>query len=90
LQNLTHDYLDRHIVEALSKEEKEKLIELQQEKWLLMRRIFRENPLAVNVATVAWGDENNFRKLGWFGVKSVPQAIIDADDKGRRRKADAN
>ena len=39
--------------------------------------------MAVNVAMVAWGSEGHFRKLRWNGAKSVPQAIIDADEEGR-------
>ncbi len=82
LQNRAFDYHDRHMVEALGAEENEKLLELQQEKWLLMRRIFREEPLALNAPMVAYGGEAHFRKLGWFGVKTVPQAVIDADEEG--------
>ena len=83
LQNRAYDYHDRHMVEKLGAEEREELLELQQEKWLLMRRIFREDPLALNFPMVAYGSESHFYKLGWFGVKTVPQAVIDADEEGR-------
>lgn len=55
---------------------------VQQEKWLLMRRIFREDHLAVNVAMVAWGSEGLFGRLGWAGAKSMPKAMFEADEKG--------
>jgi hypothetical protein len=48
-----------------------------------MRRILREEPMAVNVAMVAWGSEGLFRKLGWQGSASVPRSIVDADEEGR-------
>ena len=48
-----------------------------------MRRIFREEPLAVNVAMVAWGSEGSFGKLGWRGAASVPKSVVDADEEGR-------
>ncbi|MFK5924108.1 MAG: DUF4838 domain-containing protein [Verrucomicrobiota bacterium] len=83
LQNRTHNYHARHIVKTLSEAEQRELLELQQEKWLLMRRIFREDPLAVNVAMVAWGSEGDFRKLRWNGAKSVPNSVITADEEGR-------
>jgi hypothetical protein len=57
--------------------------EVQQEKWLLMRRIFREDPMAVNVAMVAWGGEGTFHQFGWKGAKSVAKKVIEADEEGR-------
>lgn len=83
LQHLTHDFAARHTVQPLSADEKSELSRLQQEKWLLMRRIFREEPLAVNVAMVAWGSEGLFRKFGWRGAGNVPRSVIDADEEGR-------
>ena len=56
---------------------------VQQEKWLLMRRIFREDHMAVNVAMVGWGGEGLFRRLGWSGAKSVDRKVLDADEQGR-------
>ena len=60
---------------------------MQQEKWLFMRRLFREEPLAVNVPQVAWGSEGAFGKLGWSGAKSVSKEIADADEDGRPAEA---
>lgn len=57
--------------------------EVQQEKWLFMRRAFREEPAAVNMAMVAWGSEGLFRKFGWSGAKSVSKELLDADEEGR-------
>ena len=67
---------ERSVMKALVRE-------VQQEKWLLMRRIFREDPMAVNVAMVAWGGEGAFHKFGWNGAKSVAKKVIEADEEGR-------
>lgn len=83
LQNRTHDFLARSAEQPLSTEDKAALMKLQEEKWLLMRRIFREEPLAVNVPMVAWGSEASFGKFGWKGAGSVPKSVVDADEEGR-------
>lgn len=83
LQNRTHDFVVRNAVQPLTAAEKGELKALQQEKWLFMRRIYREEPLAVNVPMVAWGSEGAFRALGWSGAKSAPKSVIDADEEGR-------
>ncbi|NUQ61117.1 MAG: DUF4838 domain-containing protein [Pirellulales bacterium] len=83
LQHRTHDLAARGAVQTLTADEKSELARLQQEKLLVMRRIFREEPLAVNVAMVAWGSEGVFRKFGWKGAGSVPKAVVDADEEGR-------
>ncbi len=83
LQNRTHAFLTQSSEKPLTAAEKDELKKLQQEKWLLMRRIFREDPLAVNVAMVAWGSEGSFGKLGWNGAKSVPKSVVEADEEGR-------
>ena len=83
MQHLTHELAARHEAQSLTAGEKSELTRLQQEKWLLMRRMFREEPLAVNVAMVAWGSEGRFRKFGWRGAGSVPKAVVDADEEGR-------
>ncbi len=83
LQHCTHDLLARHAAQPLTPDDRSELVKLQQEKWLAMRRIFREEPLAVNVAMVAWGSEGMFRKCGWRGAASVPRSVVEADEEGR-------
>lgn len=83
LQNRTHALLSRHARQPLSAADKSALLKLQEEKWLLMRRIFREEPMAVNVPMVAWGSEGGFARLGWKGAGSVARSVIDADEEGR-------
>jgi hypothetical protein len=63
---------------------------VQQEKWFLMRRIFQQDHLAVNVAMVAWGGEGSFRKFGWAGAKSMPKAVLDAGEEGRPTSRSGN
>lgn len=82
LQYATHKLIDGR-EEKLPAAEKAELMKLQQEKWLFMRRIVREQPLAINVAAVAWGGEGAFRKFGFTGAASVPKTLIDADENGR-------
>lgn len=52
-------------------------------KFQLMRRIFREQPLALNTPMIAWGSEGIFRKFGWNGARSLPADRWDADEDGR-------
>jgi hypothetical protein len=52
-------------------------------KFRLMRRLFREEPLALNTPMIAWGSEGLFRKLGWSGAKTLPADRWDADEEGR-------
>lgn len=89
LQHRAHQYLARHAVTPLTSLEKRELAAVQQEKWFFMRRLFREEPLAVNVPQVAWGSEGAFGKLGWSGAKSVSKEIVDADEDGRPVEAPA-
>ncbi|MSU49086.1 MAG: DUF4838 domain-containing protein, partial [Opitutus sp.] len=83
LQNRAHGWVARHAVTPLTPAEQAKLKAVQQEKWLFMRKLFHEEPLAVNVSQVAWGSEGVFTKFGWSGAKSVGKAITDADEEGR-------
>lgn len=87
LQHRAHQFVARHAVTPLTPAEKRELAAVQQEKWLFMRRLFREEPLAVNVPQVAWGSEGAFGKLGWSGAKSVSKEIADADEDGRPAEA---
>ncbi|NLX96880.1 MAG: DUF4838 domain-containing protein [Rhodopirellula sp.] len=83
LQHKAHALIESAEEGRVSPELKASLRIVQQEKWLLMRRIFREDPMAINVAGIAWGGEGVFRRFGWSGAKSVPQAVIEADEEGR-------
>jgi hypothetical protein len=83
LQSRAHQYLADHAEERGSIEERTGLRKLQEQKWNLMRRMLREDPLAVNVAMVAWGSEAAFHKFGWAGAKSVGAEKNEADEKGR-------
>lgn len=55
--------------------------EAMDRKFAMMRRIFREHPLAVNVAYVAAMGEGRFGKLGWTRP-AAPSPDIDADALG--------
>ena len=88
LQHQSHALLDALADKNVSPEDKARVKALQQEKWLLMRQSFREEPLAVNMPMVAWGSEGRFRKYGWKGAASVPKTILDADEEGRPVSSD--
>ena len=83
LQNRAHGMVARHAVTPLSVAEQADLKSVQQEKWEFMRKLFHEEPFAVNVPQVAWGSEGAFSKFGWNGAKSVGKATGDADEEGR-------
>jgi hypothetical protein len=83
LQHKAHALIDSVEKGHVSPELKSSVHAVQQEKWLLMRRIFREDPMAVNVAAIAWGGEGTFRRFGWNGIKSVPEEVVKADEEGR-------
>lgn len=40
---------------------------LLNQKWLMMRRIFKEEHFAVNIAMLCWGERGRFKRLGWSG-----------------------
>ncbi len=71
LQHQTHRWNARHQEKPLSKAEVAELKRILAVKWELMRRMTRENPLAVNIPAVAWGSEGVFRRFGWRGAKSI-------------------
>ncbi len=83
LQNRAHAVLALSAGKPATAAEKKEVKNIQQEKWLLMRQIQRENTLAVNTAMVAWGSEALFGRFGWSGAKTVPKDVLDADEKGR-------
>jgi hypothetical protein len=89
LQNRTHAFLTRAAEQKPTPAEREQIKALEQEKWQMMRRILREDPLAVNVAMVAWGSEASFGKYGWAGAKSVTPDLLEADEQGRPVNAGA-
>ena len=84
LQQRASELVDQAGEQRVSAELKAALHALQQEKWLLMRHIFHEDYLAVNVAMVAWGGEGRFRRFGWSGVKSVPKGKSKPTKKAGR------
>lgn len=83
LQNRAHAFLTKSAGQKPTPAERDQLKALEQEKWQMMRRILREEPLAVNVAMVAWGSEGSFGKYGWSGAKSVTPDLLEADEQGR-------
>jgi hypothetical protein len=85
LQNVAHHLIEGHDEGGvpLTADQQKELMQVQQEKWLMMRHIARERPLAVNVANVAWGGEGTFRRFGFKGAGSVDKRVIDADENGR-------
>lgn len=48
-----------------AKADKEAAKKVLDERFALMRQIFRESFLAVNVAYVAWGEDAQWSRLGW-------------------------
>ncbi|MCX7044297.1 MAG: DUF4838 domain-containing protein [Candidatus Sumerlaeota bacterium] len=67
----------------LTPDEKKSFLALMDRKWTLMRQMFRDEPLAVNVAYVCWGGEGRFRKLGWSRPSPQLKAKVEADEQGR-------
>ncbi|MFH1718300.1 MAG: DUF4838 domain-containing protein [Planctomycetota bacterium] len=70
----------RHDAEKrLTEREKEEARRLLDEKWLIMRRIFREEHFAVNVSAMCWGEWGRFKRLGWEGPsqQTVSSAAIE-------------
>jgi hypothetical protein len=45
--------------------DKEAATKTLNERFALMRQVFRETPLAVNVAYVSWGEDALWARLGW-------------------------
>lgn len=83
LQSQCYAWYDRNEKADLTKEEKAAFLALMDRKWALMRRIFKEEPLAVNVAYVCWGGEARFGKMGWSKPSPAVRAKVDADEHGR-------
>ncbi|MHB8900774.1 MAG: DUF4838 domain-containing protein [Thermoguttaceae bacterium] len=83
LQHKAQTLIDSAGEDRVSAELKAAVAAVEQEKWLLMRRIFRQDPMALNVAMIAWGGEGAFRRFGWNGIKSVASDVVEADEEGR-------
>jgi hypothetical protein len=48
-----------------AKADKEAVKKTLDERFTLMRRVFRETPLALNVAYISWGEDALWSRLGW-------------------------
>ena len=84
LQQASQAFFLAHPDKRLTAEEKARIMALQREKWDVMRGMFEEEPLAVNMPLVAWGSEIKFRKYGWKGAAgAAPRTKVEADGEGR-------
>ena len=48
-----------------AKADKEAVKKTLDERFALMRQVFRETPLALNVAYISWGEDALWSRLGW-------------------------
>jgi hypothetical protein len=55
-----HSFLNERV--NVDKAEAKKVLD---ERFTLMRRIFKETPLALNVAYISWGEDALWGRLGW-------------------------
>lgn len=83
IQARTHAFEAAHKKQKPAPEEMASFRADMEAKFQLMRRLYREQPLALNSAMIAWGSEGVFRKLGWNGAKSLPTDRWDADEDGK-------
>lgn len=83
VQARTHAFEAAHKNQKPAPEEMNRFRADMETKFQLMRRLYREQPLALNSAMIAWGSEGVFRKFGWSGAKSLPTDRWDADEEGR-------
>ena len=83
LQSQCYRWYDQNEKAALGKEDKAAFLQLMDRKWVLMRRIFKEDTLAVNVAYLCWGGEARFGKMGWSKPSPAVRAQVEADEHGR-------
>jgi hypothetical protein len=67
LQAKIYRLLKRDAEKRLDANERAQTKQLLDEKWLMMRRIFREEHFAVNVSAMCWGEWGRFRRIGWDG-----------------------
>ena len=85
IQAKTHRFAEAHRDVRPTPEELEAFLADMEEKFQLMREIFREDPLALNTPMIAWGSEGTFRRLGWRGAETLPTDRWDADEEGQVR-----
>jgi hypothetical protein len=83
MQHQAHHFAESHDPATLTPAQRDELLALQNRKWLAMRRVAREQPLAINVGCVAWGSESVFAPYGFKGAASVSKKMIEADEDGR-------
>jgi len=62
----------------LNADEKAEAARLLDRRWVMMRKMFEEEPYAVNVAAVLWGEGARFAPLGWEGPSSAARASLSA------------
>ena len=67
LQGRIHRLMRRLRNGDLTGPERQEMLQLLDRKWLLMRRIVREQPLAVNLAVVCRREWGWFKPVGWTG-----------------------
>ena len=63
----------------LSTSEKNEARQLLDQKWLMMRSIFKGEHFAVNVAASCWGEWGRFKRLGWTGPSSQIKGSIGSE-----------
>jgi hypothetical protein len=63
--------------------EKAEAAALLDRRWKMMRVLFREEPYAVNVAYMVWGEGGKFAPLGWTGPSPAARGEVEADELGR-------
>lgn len=51
----------------LTATERQQATKLLDQRWLTMRKLFKENHYAINMAMLCWADRGRFRRLGWTG-----------------------
>ncbi|MEW6358078.1 MAG: DUF4838 domain-containing protein [Planctomycetota bacterium] len=83
LQAEAYQILRQTKVRPLPPEQRAAARELMDRRWAMMRKIFRDDPYAVNVAYVAWGEGECFAPLGWSGPSPRARQTVEADERGR-------
>jgi hypothetical protein len=66
---------------ALTDEEKALSSALLDQRWRMMRKMFKEEPFAVNLAYVCWGER--LAPVVWRGPSAKVKAEVEADEVGR-------
>lgn len=63
-------------------EEKTEAGKLLDRRWRIMRAILKEEPYAVNVGYLTWGEGARFKPLGWTGPSAEAKGEVEADETG--------